>query len=202
MFMPKAQFDKSFILKGMAVFEIKNGPVEWYTCQVKKQVHPKYGTKFFLSVREGIGFKQWTYVGVVSTKEGSVRLTRASPHHDQSRVVQTIRRAMAYVWNDLELPDGFEINISKQEPKTIKMSLPQALCQIKLASSMKVARGFITKGTVRVNGEAIKDSGHVVKSGDKIKVGSKRMKTLEYGESDEKCNSETVNSGQSGSDRR
>jgi len=110
----KSEISKQDILENRVIFDVTNGPDEYYRFQVTLKHSKKFGIKRFFAVLKGTGTRQkHTYMGVLSPSSGAIKITPSSKMHDQSRVIIVARRAMTYIWHDMELPDGFIIERPK-----------------------------------------------------------------------------------------
>lgn len=104
---------KDFITAGRAVFTVKSGLTgEHVTYRIKhKEGNGQYPPAWFVSVLTGPdNTKDYTFLGLLSTESGNVRLTRSTKFTDDSKPVRVIRWALRRVWNDLPLPDGYTIH--------------------------------------------------------------------------------------------
>ncbi len=102
---------KEFVLAGRAVFTVHNSSGNHYTFKVtKKEDQNGRGDIFFLSLLSGSdNDRSYTYLGMV-TKDGKIRLTRASKMGDDSLPVKVAAWALRTIWDEEEVPNGYGIN--------------------------------------------------------------------------------------------
>lgn len=98
---------KDFILAGRAVFTVA-GKDQRFTFRVnRKEALPgsRYQTpSYFVSVLNGAGDHPYSYVGILDTRDGAIKLTKGSTFKDDSKAVIALRWTLARVWAGRPLP--------------------------------------------------------------------------------------------------
>lgn len=107
-------FTKDFVLAGEAVFTVENGKGEHYTYRIEsseaKDTRPPLYFARVMVGRDNEG--TYSYIGVVDTKTGSIRFTKASKHSDISKEYLVLAWALKQVWDQRTLPEGYAIRHS------------------------------------------------------------------------------------------
>lgn len=108
------ELTSTFLLAGKAIFTVHNASGEHYTFRVKKLDRDDRGPIYFLSVLHGPDNEDddsWHYVGIV-TNIGGVRLTKASRHPAESKLVRVATWAIGKIFagTTSDVPDGYGIH--------------------------------------------------------------------------------------------
>jgi len=99
------QAPRAFILAGKAIFTLQ-GINARYTFKVqRKEASGQYPDTWFVSLLTGPeNTSDYTYLGILDSQAGNVRLTRKSSYKDDSAPVVAIRWALRRIWADKPLP--------------------------------------------------------------------------------------------------
>ena len=104
---------KDFITAGRAIFTIKSGRTgQHITYRIKhREANGQFPPVWFVSVLTGPdNTNDFTFMGILSTESGNVRLTGNTKYTEDSQPVRVLRWALRRIWNDLPLPDGYTIH--------------------------------------------------------------------------------------------
>lgn len=113
----KHTIGKDFILGGRAIFTVASPTGERYTFKVnRKDADP--GSRYqqptyFVAVMTGSANdadSSYTYLGILQTGTGAVKLTRSSRMGEDATQVRVIRWALKLVWAGESLPSGYAIH--------------------------------------------------------------------------------------------
>lgn len=101
---------RAFILAGKAIFTLV-GKEARYTFKVqRKEASAEYPETWFVHLLTGPeNTSDYTYLGMLDSQAGAVRLTRKSAYKDDSAPVLAIRWALARIWADKPLPAPAQI---------------------------------------------------------------------------------------------
>ena len=101
---------RQFILAGKAIFTLV-GINARYTFKVqRKEASDRYAETYFVQLLTGPeNTTDYTYLGILDSQAGAVRLTRNSTFKDDSAPVVAIRWALARIWADKPLPAPAQI---------------------------------------------------------------------------------------------
>lgn len=101
---------RAFILAGKAIFTLV-GKEARYTFKVqRKDASAEYPETWFVHLLTGPeNTSDYTYLGMLDSQAGAVRLTRKSAYKDDSAPVLAIRWALARIWADKPLPAPAQI---------------------------------------------------------------------------------------------
>ena len=101
------ELDTKFFTGGNATFTVDNGQGVHYTFKIRQ---PKGCDKHFVSLLTGpCNETSYTYLGIVDTITGEVRLTAKSKYKDDTTPVKVIRWALKHAFTDKLLPDGYTL---------------------------------------------------------------------------------------------
>lgn len=114
---------KEFVTAGRAVFTLeipssfqqKFGTKPHYTYRIRhKEANGEYGEAWFVQLLTGPeNTSDFTYMGMLDTEEGQVRLTQKSPYTADSWPVSLLQRALANVWAETQqkiVDAGFKLH--------------------------------------------------------------------------------------------
>lgn len=104
---------KDFITAGRATFTVKSGRTgQHITYRIShKKGNGQFPPAWFISVLTGPdNTRDYTFLGLLSTSSGGVRLTGKSGFSEDSQPVRVLRWALRRVWDDLPFPTGYEIH--------------------------------------------------------------------------------------------
>lgn len=96
---------KRFIIAGKAIFTLV-GANSRYTFKVqRKDASDRYPESWFVSLLTGPeNSSDYTYLGMLDSASGQVRLTKQSKYRDDSSPVRAIRWALRHIWAGKALP--------------------------------------------------------------------------------------------------
>lgn len=100
-----------FIIAGDAIFTVQNNKGEHYTFRVeKKKAEKNYPDAWFVRVMTGTeNTAHYSYLGLLDSEFGKIRLTRASRFAEDDVRTKVARWAIGKIWSREALPEGYEI---------------------------------------------------------------------------------------------
>ncbi len=104
--------NKDFLLAGKAIFTVSNPSGVRYTYKVtKKDASLQFPETYFAKVLTGpCNTNDYTYMGILDTSNGEVRMTKASKYTPDTLPVKVLRWVAAVLLSGKQLPDGYNIH--------------------------------------------------------------------------------------------
>ncbi len=121
---------KRFALAGAAVFTVSNPAGERYTFRIsKKDGRNGDGPVWFAAWLSGPDNEaDYSYLGMVSPADGTLRATKASKAREDSRVFRVAVWALGVLWGRATLPDGYWLEHAGQCARCGRMlTVPESI---------------------------------------------------------------------------